>query len=106
MLLVLAFQTGFNFANAAVVCAILDSISGLEPLSAITEPRYLKIVTVSRFCQFNLCIDTTGVVCHQPGVFGTNLHATGCGGFVKTTNFSSSSSSPAKPLISSANRDW
>ena len=29
--------------NAAVVCAILESISGLEPSSVITEPRYLKL---------------------------------------------------------------
>ena len=46
--LVLSFQTGFNLVkcNAAVVCVILDSISGLEPSSVITEPRYLKLVTL------------------------------------------------------------
>ena len=27
----LSFQTGFNPVNTAVVCAILESISGLEP---------------------------------------------------------------------------
>ena len=48
--ILLSFQTGFNLVNAAVVCAILDSISGLEPSSVITEPRYLKLVTVSVFC--------------------------------------------------------
>ena len=42
----LSFQTGLNLVNAAVVCAILESISGLEPSSVITEPRYLKLVTV------------------------------------------------------------
>ena len=26
----LSFQTGFNLVNAAVVCAILESISGLD----------------------------------------------------------------------------
>ena len=40
--ILLPFQTGFSLVNAAVVCAILKSISGLEPLSVITEPRYLK----------------------------------------------------------------
>ena len=40
----LSFQIGFNLVNAAVVCAILESISGLEPSSVITEPRYLKLV--------------------------------------------------------------
>ena len=43
----LSFQTGFNLVNAPVVCALLESISGLEPPSARTEPRYLKIVTAS-----------------------------------------------------------
>ena len=38
---------GFSLVNAAVVCAILESISGLEPSSVITKPRYLKLVTVS-----------------------------------------------------------
>ena len=38
----LSFQTGFNLVNAAVVYAILESVSGLsfEPSSVITEPRY------------------------------------------------------------------
>ena len=49
-----SIQTGFSLVNAAVVCAILESSSGLEPSSVITEPRYLKHVTVSSFCQFTL----------------------------------------------------
>ena len=53
-ILELRFQTGFNLVNPAVVCAILESISDLEPSSVITEPRYLKLVTVSSFCQFTL----------------------------------------------------
>ena len=50
----LSFQTGFSLVDAAVVCAILESISGLEHSSVITEPRYLKFVTVSSFCPFTL----------------------------------------------------
>ena len=46
--ILLSFQTGFNLVNAVVVCAILGSTSGLEPSSVITDPRYLKLVTVSR----------------------------------------------------------
>ena len=42
----MSIQTGFSLVNAAVVCAILESISGLEPSSVITELRYLKLVTV------------------------------------------------------------
>ena len=50
----LSLQTVFNLVSAAVVCAILESISGLEPSSVITEPRYLKLMTVSSFCPFTL----------------------------------------------------
>ena len=50
--MLLLFQTGFNHGNAVVVCAILESISGLEPSSVITEPRYLKHVTGSSFYPF------------------------------------------------------
>ena len=45
--ILLLLETGFNLVNAAVVCAIVESISGLEPSSIITVPRYLKLVTVS-----------------------------------------------------------
>ena len=52
--MLLSFQNGFNLVNAAVVCAILESISGLEPSSLITAPRYLKLVTVASFYPFTL----------------------------------------------------
>ena len=52
--ILLSFQTGFSLVNAVVVCAIPESISGLEPSSAITEPRYLKLVTISSFSPFTL----------------------------------------------------
>ena len=52
--ILLSIQTGFPLVNAAVACATLESISGLEPSSVITEPRYLKLVTVSSFCHFTL----------------------------------------------------
>ena len=35
---------------------------------------------------FNLCVDATGVVCHQFGLLGTDFHALGCGGFAETLN--------------------
>ena len=49
--MLLLFETGFNLVSAAVFCALLESISVLKPASFITEPRYLKLVTVSSFCQ-------------------------------------------------------
>ena len=54
--ILLSFQTGFNLVNAADVCAILESISALEPSSVITEPRYLKLVTVSSFCLYTASV--------------------------------------------------
>ena len=76
--MLLLFQTGFSLLNAAVFCAILESISGLEPSSDTTEPRYLKLVTVSSFWPFtliSLIVGAAGVVCHQLGILGTDLHA-------------------------------
>ena len=52
--MLLSIQTGFSLVNAAFVCAIQESISGLEPSSVITEPRDLKLMTVSSFCPFTL----------------------------------------------------
>ena len=53
--ILLLIQTGFSLVNAAVACAIpKSSISGLEPSSVITEPRYLKLVTVSSISPFTL----------------------------------------------------
>ena len=52
--MLLSFKTGFSLVNAAVACAILESISGLEISSVITEPRYLKLVTVSSFSHLTL----------------------------------------------------
>ena len=37
--ILLSFQTGFSLVNAAVACAILESISGLGPSPVITDPR-------------------------------------------------------------------
>ena len=85
-LIFLSIQTGFSLVNAAVACAILQSNSGLEPSSVITDVfeacDCLKVLSI----HFDLCVDATGVVCHQRSLHGTDLHAVGCGGFVKTLN--------------------
>ena len=41
--ILLSIQISSSLVNAVVVCTILESISGLEPSSVITEPRYLKL---------------------------------------------------------------
>ena len=79
--ILLSFQTGFNLVNAAVVHAILASISGLEPSSVITGDSLELLSTY-----FDLCVDATGVVCHQLGLLGTDLHAVDCEGFIETPN--------------------
>ena len=48
----LSLQMGFSFVRAAVACAILERISGLEPSSETTAPRYLKLVSVPNLCPF------------------------------------------------------
>ena len=80
-----SFQTGFSLVNAAVVSAVLESISGLEPSSVITEPRYLEACDSLKLLSiyFDLCVDATGVVCHQLDLLSTDLHAACCGGFVE-----------------------
>ena len=82
--ILLSFQTGFNLVNVAVVCAILESISGLEPSSVVTEPSCdcLKLLSI----YLDLCVDATGAVCHQLGLLGTDLPTAGCGGFADTLN--------------------
>ena len=64
----------------------------------------LKLLSI--YC--NLCVDATGVVCHQLGLLSNDLHAKeiGCGEAVEalsrcSTNFASSSSSPAKANVTS-----
>ena len=52
--MLLSFQTGFHLVTAVVICAILENISGLEPSSDTTEPRYLRLVTISSFYPFTL----------------------------------------------------
>ena len=44
--ILLSIHTGFSLVNVAVVCAILERISGLESSSVVTEPRHLKLGTV------------------------------------------------------------
>ena len=48
----LTLQMGFSFVRAALACSILERISGLEPSSETTAPRYLKLVTEPSFCLF------------------------------------------------------
>ena len=48
--ILLSFRTGFNLVNAAVACAVLEIILGLEPSSVITEEGYTHEI-LSRIAQ-------------------------------------------------------
>ena len=103
--ILLSLQTGFNLVNAAVAGAILESISGLEPSSVTTEPRYLKLVTVSSFCPFTLISVLMPLVLFVISlVFSALISMPEVLEALsrRSTNFASSSSSPAKPSMSSA----
>ena len=51
--ILLSLQIGFSFVRAAVAYAILERISGLQPSSETTAPRYLKIM-IRSLCPFTL----------------------------------------------------
>ena len=80
----LSFQTGFNLVSAAVVCAVLESISALKPSSLINCAQVLEACHCLKLLPiyFDICFDTAGVVCYRLGLFCTDLHAVGCGGLV------------------------
>ena len=106
----LSFQTSFNLVNVAVACAIPESISGLEPSSVITEPRYLKLVTVSSFCPFTLISVLMPLISVLMPlvlfvislVFSALISMPQAVEALsrRSTNFSNSSFLPAKPLMS------
>ena len=63
-------------------------------ISQVWSPRQIQLSPGTRTCDcpellslyFDLLVDAAGVVCHQLGLLGTDLHAVGCGSFVETHN--------------------
>ena len=61
-------------------------------VSRAWNPHQLQLSQVLEACDclkllsihFDLCVDVTGVVCHQLDLLGDDLYLLGCGGFVKT----------------------
>ena len=86
--ILLSFQTGFNLVIAAVVCPVLESIFRLGTLISYNLAQVLEACDSLKLLSiyFDLCVDATGVVCHQVSLLGTDLHAIGCGGFFKMLN--------------------
>ena len=63
--ILLSFQTDFNLVNAAVVCAILESISALEPSSVTQVLEACEACDCFKllFIYFNLSVNAIGVHC-------------------------------------------
>ena len=77
--MLLSLQMGFSFVTTAMACAILEKISGLEPSSETTAPRYLKILTVLIFCTFTFSSSWMSF-----DLLGIDLHLIPCEGFIET----------------------
>ena len=81
--ILLSFQTGFNLVNSAVVC-VIQAFLWLETLISYNSAQVLEACDCLKLLSihFDLCDDAAGVVCHQLGLLGTDLHAVVFGGFV------------------------
>ena len=82
--MLLSLQIGFSFVRAAVACAILERISGLEPSSETTAQRYLKLVTVPAVLPFCFSLDVICTISNQFGLLSTDLHLIPYASFVQT----------------------
>ena len=109
MAMFLSFQMTFSLVTAAVVWAILDSTSGLDPSSDTIAPRYLKLWTVSSFLLsmvmsvlmplvlFVINWVFSALICIPYAVEASSRWF---------TNLASSCSCPARPSMSSAKRKF
>ena len=103
----LSFHKGFNLVSAAVVCAILASISSLEHSSVIIDPKYLKLFTFSSLCPLTLTSVLMSCVLFVISLVFSALISMPYDVDVfsrRSTILASSCSSPAKPSMSSAKR--
>ena len=82
MAMFLSFQMTFSLVNAAVVWAILDSTSGLDPSSDTIALQIFKPTDSLQFLVVygGVSADAIGVICLQLGLLCTDLHAICCGG--------------------------
>ena len=76
----LSSQMILSFVSAAMVWAILERISGMDPSSVTMDPKYLKLWTVTSFSPLTpyVTADAIGVVGHQLSLLSTDLPAV-CG---------------------------
>ena len=82
MAMFLSFQMSFSLVTAAVVWAILDRTSGLDPSSYYSSQIFKDTDSLQAFFFFssfflvcgNVSTDAIGVVCPQLGLLCTDLH--------------------------------
>ena len=72
---VLVVPDDFRLVTAAVVWAMLDITSGLDPSSDTIAPRYFKATDGLQFLVVygNVSADAIGIICHQLGLLCTDL---------------------------------
>ena len=75
----------FSLERAAVVWAILERISGFDPLLKMIAPRYLKFSTSSSLLTLylDLSLEAIWVVCHHFCLVWADLHFVPCGDCIK-----------------------
>ena len=74
----------FSLERAAVVWAILERTSGVDPLLEMIAARYLKFSTSSLTFYLDLSLEAIWVVCHHFCLAWTDLHFVSCGGCIET----------------------
>ena len=81
----LLFQIVFSLASAALVCAFLDSASGLGTLICDDCVQILEAVKLVQYfaVDSDVDVDAICVVSHQFGLLYTNFHARGCRGLAQ-----------------------
>ena len=83
--MLLSLQMGFSFVRAAVACAILEIISGLEHhLKQLLQVTSSLVQYPASALYLYLPLGAIGPVCHQFGLFSTDLHLKPFAGFVET----------------------
>ena len=112
MAMFLSFQMTFNLVIAAVVWAILDSTSGLDPSSDTIAPSYLKLRTLQTVSGFLLFMVMSVLMPLVLFVINWVLSALICMLYAVEassrwfTNLTSSCSCPAGSSMSSAKRKF
>ena len=76
----------FSLERAAVVWAILESISGFDLSLEMIAPKYLKFSTSSNLWPFilDLSLEAIWVVCHHFCLVWADLYFVPCGGCIET----------------------